>query len=189
MMSNIDGLPMNEKEILEKDRVEIVAYHPEWPQQARDEIESLRAVLPPNSVIDIQHIGSTAIPGLSAKPIIDILVAVKSLDEMKRLAVPVLQKMGYQYWAENPDPERMFFVKGMPPYGEKRTHHVHLVEPTSRHWSAKIFFRDYLIAHPEIAKEYEQLKIQLAQQHTFDREQYTEAKGAFVNKVLAQAMR
>lgn len=170
-----------------KDHVEIVSYNEDWPHQAQIEIDKVRAILPGNCVIDIQHVGSTAIPGLSAKPIIDIQVAARSLDEMKVIAVPALQKIGYEYWADNPDTECMFFVKGMPPFGEKRTHHVHIVELTSKHWEGKILFRDYLISHPEVAKEYEQLKIKLAQQHTFDREQYTNAKGEFVKKVLELA--
>lgn len=179
----------NNKEVLDKDHVEIVSYNPSWPNDARMEIEKLKAILPLNRIIDIQHVGSTAIPGLSAKPIIDIQIAVKSLNEMKAIAVPLLQKMGYEYWDDNPDPERMFFAKGMPPYGEKRTHHVHIVEPTSKHWKGKILFRDYLVSHPELAKEYEHLKMNLAQQHTFDREQYTDAKGEFVNKVLKLAQK
>lgn len=174
----------NDAEVLKKDHVDIVAYDSEWPNKAKAEMDKLHGVFPSNKIIDIQHVGSTAIPGLSAKPIIDIQIAVHSLEEMKQMAVPLLQKLGYEYWEENPDPERMFFVKGMPPYGEKRTHHVHIVEVNSKHWNGKIFFRDYLIAHSDIAREYQQLKIKLAQQHTYDREQYTEAKTEFVNKIL-----
>ena len=138
-------------------------------------------------VLDIQHVGSTAIPGLPAKPIIDIQIAAKSLEAMKVIAIPALQKLGYEYWYDNSDSERMFFVKGMPPFGEKRTHHVHIVEPTSKHWVGKIAFRDYLISHLEVAKEYELLKMELAQKHAFDREDYTSAKADFVNKVLRLA--
>jgi GrpB-like predicted nucleotidyltransferase (UPF0157 family)/predicted acetyltransferase len=180
----VEDFIMNDKDILAKDHVEIVSYNELWPKQAQEEMDKLRAILPKNSLIDIQHVGSTAIPRLSSKPIIDILIAAKSLNEMKVIAVPALQKMGYEFWADNPDSERMFFVKGMPPFGDKRTHHVHIVESTSKHWSGKIQFRDYLLAHPDLANEYEQLKMKLAQQHTFDREQYTEAKGEFVNKIL-----
>lgn len=183
----VEDFVMDNKEVLDKDHVEIVPYNQEWPHQAQDEIDKVRVALPKNCVIDIQHVGSTAIPGLSAKPIIDIHVAGRSLDEMKVIAVPALQKLGYEYWADNPDPERMFFVRGIPPFGEKRTHHIHIFEPTSKHWEGKIVFRDYLISHPEVAKEYEQLKIELAQQHTFDREQYTDAKGEFVKKILELA--
>ena len=173
------------KEVLAKDHVEIIPYNPEWPHQAQVEMDKISNALPKDCLIDIQHVGSTAIPGLSAKPIIDMQIAARSLDEMKVIAVPALQKIGYEYWADNPDAERLFLVKGMPPFGEKRTHHVHIFEPTSKHWMERILFRDYLIAHPETAKEYEQLKIKLAQEHTFDREQYTAAKADFVKKVLA----
>jgi len=171
-----------------KDSIEIVPYNASWPSEAAIEIEKLKNVIPSNCIVDIQHVGSTAVQGLSAKPIIDIQISAKSLDEMKIIAIPALQKLGYEYWYDNPDTERMFFAKGLPPFGEKRTHHVHIVEPTSKHWVEKIIFRDYLISHPEVAKEYEQLKIKLAGQHTFDREKYTNAKGEFVNKILKLAM-
>lgn len=177
----------NDTDVLKKDHVDIVAYNSEWSTKANIEINKLREVLPVSKIIDIQHVGSTAIPGMAAKPIVDIQIAVHSLDEIKVIAIPALQKLGYEYWYENPDPERMFFVKGMPPFGEKRTHHVHIVEPTSKHWNGKINFRDYLIAHPEIAKEYQQLKIKLAEQYTYDREEYTNAKGEFVDKILKLA--
>lgn len=183
----VEDFIMDNKEVLDRDHVEIVSYDQEWPHQAQIEIDRMRGALPRNSVVDIQHVGSTAIPGLSAKPILDIQVAVRSLDEIKAVVVPALQKMGYEYWANNPDPDRMFFVKGMPPFGEKRTHHVHIVEAGSKHWEGKALFRDYLIAHPEIAKEYESLKIKLAQHHALDREQYTDAKSEFVEKVLQLA--
>lgn len=177
----------NDADVLKKDHVNILPYNPEWPDMACIEIGKLRAVLPHDKIIDIQHVGSTAIPEASAKPIIDIQIAANSLEEMKVIAIPALQKLGYEYWYENPDPERMFFVKGMPPFGEKRTHHVHIVEPTSQHRQGKILFRDYLITHPEVAQEYQQLKILLAQQYTYDREEYTNAKGEFVNKILQLA--
>ena len=138
-------------------------------------------------MIDIQHMGSTAIPGLPAKPILDIQIAVSSLEDMKLMAVPILQKLGYEYWDSNPDPKRMFFVKGMPPYGEKRTHHVHIFEHNSDHWCNKLIFRDYLRSHVDLAKEYEQLKAKLAQEHLYDREKYTDEKLDFVNQVLRLA--
>ncbi len=186
-MSNFKDFIRNDIEVLKKDHVDIVAYDPEWLTKANIEISKLREILPVSKIIDIQHVGSTAIPGMAAKPIVDIQIAVHSLEEMKVIAIPALQKLGYEYWYENPDPERMFFVKGMPPFGEKRTHHVHIVEPSSKHWREKIDFRDYLIAHPEIAKEYQDLKIKLAKQYTYDREKYTNAKGEFVNRILKLA--
>ena len=88
-------------DIAQKDYVAIVPYQSEWPQQAQSEIEKLHSVLPTNSFLDIQHVGSTAIPGLFAKPILDIQIAVPSLDVMKLIAVPILQKLGYEYWDNN----------------------------------------------------------------------------------------
>jgi len=174
-------------EILKKDHVNLVPYNPEWPKLAQDEIDKLKSVFSVSTIIDIQHIGSTAISGLSAKPILDIQMAVQSLESMKLFAVPILQKLGYEYWDNNPDPNRMFFVKSMPPYGEKRTHHVHIFEHNSDHWCNKLIFRDYLRSHADVAKEYEQLKAKLAQEHLYDREKYTDEKLDFVNRVLRLA--
>jgi hypothetical protein len=93
----------------------------------------------------------------------------------------------YIYWAENPDPERLFFVKGMPPYGEKRTFHIHIVEPGSKHWREKILFRDFLRSRPENILKYEKLKRELAKTHTYDREEYTNAKTKFIQEILTKA--
>lgn len=177
----------NDADVLKKDNVELVAYDSNWETQANTEMNKLRLLFP-SQIIDIQHVGSTAIPGIVSKPIVDIQIAVKSLDEMKIIAIPALQKLGYEYWYENPDPERMFFVKGMPPFGEKRTHHVHIVEPTSRHWKEKMAFRDYLKSHPNIAREYEKIKMQCATQYKYDREKYTDAKTKFIKEILQLAL-
>jgi len=174
-------------EIYKNDSIELVPYDTQWPKMATLEIKKLHEILPANHIIDIQHVGSTAIPGMLAKPVIDIQIAVDCLNSIKQPAIDALKAIGYEYWHENPDPERMFFVKGMPPFGEKRTHHVHIVEPGSKHWQSKILFRDYLIDHSEIAREYGQLKSKLANENTYDREQYTDAKTKFVNSVLSKA--
>jgi GrpB-like predicted nucleotidyltransferase (UPF0157 family) len=174
-------------EIYKNDSIELVAYDNQWPSLAELEMKTLRDALPKNHIIDIQHVGSTAIPGMLAKPIIDVQIAVDSLCAIKKIAIETLKTLGYEYWYDNPDRERMFFVKGMPPFGEKRTHHVHIVEPSSKHWKEKILFRDYLISHPVVSCEYEKLKQKLAEQHKYDREQYTDAKTAFINDVLCKA--
>lgn len=174
-------------EIYKNDQITLVPYDPKWSDIAKIEIKKLYEILPNNHIIDIQHIGSTAIPDILSKPIIDIQIAVDSLSAIKQIAIDKLKTLDYVYWDDNPDKQRMFFVKGMPPYGDKRTHHVHIVEPSSRHWQGKINFRDYLLTHSESAREYEQLKIKLAQQYTYDREQYTAAKTEFVNDVLNKA--
>lgn len=191
-MTNTGKVKYNDKEvrcyeIYKADSIELVAYNIRWPKMAELEINRLRETLPKSNILDIQHVGSTAIPGIQAKPIIDIQIAVESLNAIKQIAIDALKKLGYVYWYENPDPGRMFFVKGMPPFGKKRSHHVHIVEPTSKHWQEKILFRDYLRSHPDVAREYENLKIALAEQHNYNREEYTNAKTQFINDILQKA--
>lgn len=169
------------------DNIFLEAYNPKWPSIAKDEIEHLKKLLPREHILDIQHVGSTAIPGMTAKPIIDIQIAVDSLAAAKQFAIEILEENGYVFWHDNPDPQRMFFVKGMPPFGKRRTHHVHICEPSYSQWINKILFRDYLIAHPEKAQEYAALKMALSEKHTHDRERYTDAKKEFVEEVLKMA--
>ncbi len=174
-------------ETAKKDQIEIVKNDPKWPELAKSEIEKICSLFPKNFILDIQHVGSTAVPDMSAKPIIDIQIAVTSLECARIIAVPLLQKLQYVFWADNPDKERLFFAKGMPPYGAARTHHVHIVEPASPHWTGKIAFRDYLIHHPETAKAYEQLKFDLAKRYQFDREKYTDEKAEFIKSILEKS--
>jgi GrpB-like predicted nucleotidyltransferase (UPF0157 family) len=166
------------------DEIEIVEYDASWPRLFEEERAVLGRQLPADQVLAIAHGGSTAIPGLAAKPIIDIFVAVPSIEAAKATLVSVIEAAGYVYWAENPDLSRMFFVKGMPPYGERRTHHLHILEPGSEHWRRVFAFRDYLRNHPDEAQRYQQLKRDLALQHRSDREAYTRAKDAYVLAVV-----
>lgn len=167
------------------DEIVIAAYDPAWPLRYEREAEILRQALPPALVTRIEHFGSTAVPGLAAKPIIDLLVGVRSLAEARRAAVPILDALGYSYWADDPRQDHMFFVKGLPPNGP-RSHHVHMIEPDSAEWE-QLLFRDYLRAHPDEAARYAQLKYELAERHRADREAYTDAKADFVRSVLALA--
>jgi len=169
---------------LSHDKILLEIYNPQWPKMAQDEMDFLRSLLPSAHILDIQHVGSTAIPGMIAKPVIDIQIAVDSLVAAQHFAINILESHGYVYWYNNPDKERMLFVKGMPPYGERRTHHVHICELSCNQWQNKILFRDFLIAHPLIAKEYMALKTESAEKHTYDREKYTDAKKLFVEEVL-----
>jgi GrpB-like predicted nucleotidyltransferase (UPF0157 family) len=168
------------------DAVEIVDYDPRWPLLFDEEAERLRAVLDPALIVGLEHFGSTAIPGLSAKPIIDILIAVRSLAAAQAAFIEALRKLDYVYWADNPKKDRMFFVKGMPPFGSKRSHHVHVAESQGVMWQ-RLAFRDYLRAHPEEAETYERLKKRLAAEHQTDREAYTDAKSAYVASVMRKA--
>ena len=166
------------------DNIFIVDYDPSWPHLFEIEAAQIHEALG-NLVLAIEHFGSTAVPGLAAKPIIDILVGVPSLSESSPVLIPNLEALGYRYWCDNPDPARMFFVKGLPPNGP-RTHHVHIVEPHSEQWE-RLLFRDYLRQYPEEAERYAQLKRDLAQQFQADREAYTAGKTEYVQSVILKA--
>jgi GrpB-like predicted nucleotidyltransferase (UPF0157 family) len=170
------------------DEVEIVDYDPRWPSLFDEEAERLRSAIDPSLIVGLEHFGSTAIPGLPAKPIIDILIAVRSLAAAKAALVAPLRTLDYVYWADNPKKDRMFFVKGMPPFGSKRSHHVHVTELHGEMWQ-RLAFRDYLRAHPEEAVAYAELKRRLAAEHRTDREAYTDAKSAYVENVLRKAIK
>jgi GrpB-like predicted nucleotidyltransferase (UPF0157 family) len=170
------------------DDVEIVAYDPRWSLLFDGEAARLRSVLDPSLVVGLEHFGSTAVPGLAAKPIIDILIAVRSLVAARASFVDALRTLDYVHWADNPRQDRLFFVKGMPPFGLKRSHHVHVTEREGELWQ-RLAFRDYLRAHPEEAEAYERLKRRLATEHRTDREAYTDAKSAYVASVMQKIRR
>jgi GrpB-like predicted nucleotidyltransferase (UPF0157 family) len=170
------------------DEIEIVEYDPRWPALFEEEAARLRAVLDRDLILGLEHFGSTAIPGTAAKPIIDILIAVRSVVEARDRFVEPLRALDYVFWAENPKTDRLFFVKGMPPYGPRRTHHVHVCEKEGEQWQ-RLPFRDYLRTHPDEAARYTHLKRELAVRHRTDREAYTAAKSAFVEEILVKAKR
>jgi GrpB-like predicted nucleotidyltransferase (UPF0157 family) len=163
------------------DRIEIVDPDPEWPRQFDAEVRALRAALPSLADFRIEHFGSTAVPGLRAKPIIDLLIIHPEQGEWPSLVDP-LAALGYVYWAGNPRKDRMFFVKGMPPFGARRTHHLHVRVPDDA--SAELRFRDALRADAGLARDYGVLKDELAARHAGDRDAYTNAKTQFVASVL-----
>lgn len=161
--------------------IKIIKYEPRWMIAYQQEREVISTALK-QEFIDIQHIGSTSVPGLSAKPIIDILIAVNKLNTPEKYS-RYLQKICYQYiyYAENID--RLFFCKGTP-----RTHHIHIVEYDSWTYWRHILFRDYLVAHPETAQHYAQLKQKMALKLKTDRDAYTNSKTAFIESIVAQAL-
>jgi GrpB-like predicted nucleotidyltransferase (UPF0157 family) len=178
--NNIEYNPQNDPIYLEE-------YNPIWPEQAVQEMAIIKKVLSAKPVEDIQHIGSTAIPGLAAKPIIDIYLGVKELSSVDQETIDLLTSLNYVFWRDNPDKEKMFFVKGMPPYGEKRTHHVHIVEYAADYWRAALAFRDYMRQHPEEVSHYQKLKYELMRQYTYDREAYTNSKTDYIRSILHKA--
>jgi GrpB-like predicted nucleotidyltransferase (UPF0157 family) len=174
-----------------KDEVTVVPYDPRWPEMFARERLHLLSCLPADLITRIEHFGSTAVPGLAAKPIVDILVEVTSLDETRQEIVPILEVQGYDYfwrptWGDDTPPFYAWFIKR--DEERKRTHHIHMVEADFEHWD-RLLFRDYLIEHPDIAQEYGNLKIRLAAVHQEDRIAYTQAKSEFVVRVTELAKR
>ncbi len=167
------------------DEIEIVAYDPRWPALFAAEGARLRATLDPALVLAIEHLGSTAVPGLAAKPVIDIFITTPSIAAAQALIAP-LEALGYLFWSDNPRKDRMFFVKGLPSHGARRTHHIHVMEATAE-LAGHRRFRDHLRAHPEEAERYAALMRSLAERHRGDREAYTEAKKAFIEAIVAKS--
>ena len=175
-----------------QEEYEIVPYDPGWPRRFRDEKDHLLSCLPADIVRRIEHFGSTAVPGLAAKPIIDILVEVTDLAATRERVVPILEAQGYEYFwrpthGDDGPPFYAWFIKRDP--GGARTHHIHMVEPHhAEHWE-RLLFRDYLIAHPDVGYQYVALKVTLAAEHPSDRVAYTRGKSAFITTVMADARR
>lgn len=159
--------------------IQIVDYCTEWPALFEAEQNKLRTTLAAWLAGPIEHVGSTAVPGLSAKPIIDIMVAVESL-ECSREAIERLRKLDYQY-APYRTEAMHWFCK---PNATFRTHHLQLIPYRSELWAQRIAFRDLLRSNPGVAYEYVALKKRLSALHRLDREAYTEAKGPFITDVL-----
>jgi GrpB-like predicted nucleotidyltransferase (UPF0157 family) len=172
-----------------KENVSIVSYDPVWPERFQEQKDHLLGCLPLELIRRIEHFGSTAIPGMAAKPIVDMLVEVTSLEETKRRIVPVLESQGYEYFwrptsGDNIPPFYAWFIKRNA--AGLRTHHIHMVESHFEHWE-RLLFRDYLIEHQQTAREYEVLKRRLASDYPIDRVAYTEGKTEFVKRVTQLA--
>lgn len=171
-----------------KDSVTFEQYNPKWPEKANDEIRLLQMALPIEVIDSIQHIGSTAIPNMLAKPIIDLMIIVQDINAAKVL-IPIIESLGYAHWYDNPKKDRLFFVKGLPEAGGSgRTHHLHIFQKNSYEYFAHQLFRDYLISQPNKKLAYAELKTKLALQYIGDREAYTSGKTDFVNQVSQDAM-
>lgn len=172
-----------------KEEVAVVEYDPRWPELYEQERVHLLSCLPSDVVKRIEHFGSTAVPGLLAKPIVDMLVEVTSLEETKKSIAPLLEAQGYDYfwrptWGDDTPPFYAWFIKR--DKKGNRTHHVHMVEADFEHWD-RLLFRDYLIEHPDVALEYGDLKMNLSRAHRDDRVQYTKAKSDFIDGVTERA--
>ena len=163
--------------------IRIVECDPEWPAQADAEIrridEELGAI-----TVRVDHVGSTAVPGLAAKPIIDLQLSVASIDRVDLYREPI-ERLGYLFI---PDPESPDFHLFAKPAERPRTHHLHVCASGSEHERRHLAVRDFLRANPSAAAEYEALKRRLAAEHPEDRLAYIEGKQAFMAGLEARAL-
>lgn len=172
-----------ESQLNAEDNIVIEPYHAAWPKLADAEIKSIKLIMSKLPYVSIEHLGSTAVPELASKPIIDIFITVKSIKDADKWIKP-LETLGYMFWDENPDKTHLRFFKGMPPFGMKRTHHVHIVEAINNTVEHRILFRNILRQDAKIRSEYEALKLKLSQVYLKDREEYTNQKTEFIENVL-----
>ena len=165
----------------------IVEYDPQWPILYEEEkLRILEAV--GHKVLAIEHIGSTAVPGLGAKPIIDIMAGVRKAADAEE-CLPLLRNIGYTDVTPQPEEPDWHYCLGKGPHTGPYTaaYHLHLVKFMSEHWKKHLLFRDFLRTHPELAQQYYELKKKLAAKHGSDRNAYTEAKTPFIESLVAQA--
>lgn len=189
-MSGATNIPAERIRTLAREPIAIVPYDERWPALYAEEEARLARALPPDLVTRIAHIGSTAVPGLSAKPIIDIQAEVRSLDRVRRDVIPIMEDLAYEFiWRPTMGEQAPFyawFIKRNA--AGERIFHVHMVEPDQTS-ADRIRFRDHLRAHPDDRAAYEALKRELAVRHPDDRAAYTMNKTHHINRVLAKARR
>ena len=174
--------PSNETE--KEAPIELVEYDPDWPDRFASEKVSLEAVLRPWLAGPIEHIGSTAIPGMPAKPVIDIMAPVENI-EASRPAISAVARLNYVYFPYRAEIMHWFCK----PSAAFRTHHLHLVPLGSQRWNDCLAFRNAIRSNVDWANEYRALKRRLAAEFKFDREAYTEGKSPFVQRVLSAGAR
>jgi GrpB-like predicted nucleotidyltransferase (UPF0157 family) len=165
-------------------RVEIAAYDPQWPARFAGQQGAVAEVLGPWLAGPVEHVGSTSVAGLAAKPVIDMLAPVRSLDAAQT-AVGVLEADGWLFWPDDPCRHyRLWFLRPRP---DARTHHLHVIEHDHPQARALLAFRDALRGDPDLLQEYAQLKQRLAREYGENRNAYTNAKGDFIEEALRRA--
>lgn len=169
-----------------EEKVALSDYDPQWPHWFEQEARHLRTIVPPAMLGRIAHFGSTAVAGMVAKPIIDMLIEVPSLQRVHDTIAPLLERHGYEYfwrpsWRDNLTPEYTWFIKR--DAQGRRTHHLHMLPPDAPQWD-RLLFRDHLAAHPQVAQAYASLKRQLVDADPDDRIAYARAKSHFIEAVM-----
>jgi GrpB-like predicted nucleotidyltransferase (UPF0157 family) len=167
---------------LERGTVRLLPYDPRWVELFAAEAEKIRAALGDELPLALEHMGSTAVPGLAAKPIIDILGGYPPDAQVGRYIEPLV-RAGYVHRGEREIPGREFFRRGEP-----RSYHLHVTVHGGTFWREHLAFRDVLRARPDIRDAYAALKFELARRFPRDREAYIEGKTAFVRQVVAEAL-
>lgn len=168
---------------LKRGTVKVTSYRKQWAKEFEKEKSRILEVCG-NKVKAVEHIGSTSVPGLSAKPIIDIAVGINRLKDAKKL-LPLLKKLDY-YFYKDFQRQRLFVAKGP---DEKRTHYLHVMRYKGAKWESDQLFRNYLRTHPKAVKEYSKLKEQLGKAHKEDRQSYSDGKNDFIKRVIEKAKR
>jgi GrpB-like predicted nucleotidyltransferase (UPF0157 family) len=176
---------MTKEEVLRLFPVILTEHNPEWKQTYLKEKRLIEQSIGKQNILRMSHIGSTAVPGIIAKPTIDVLLEIKTGTDIQRL-ISNMQSCGYLYDAQpEMPPPHMKFMKGYTPEGFKgQAFHVHIRYKGD--WD-ELYFRDYLLSHPDVAWEYARLKIELKQKYEFDRNTYTEAKTDFIKRITKLA--
>lgn len=162
-------------------KIEVVDYDVNWSEKFKEEAIKIKEALGEN-VIGIHHIGSTAIPRIKAKPVIDVLVEVADIEIVDKRNGDMIE-LDYEALGEHGIKNRRYFRKG----GNNRTHHVHVFQTGNSEIARHINFRDYMIAHPQDAKAYSELKERLAKEYTYDSLSYVAGKNDFVREIDEKA--
>lgn len=163
-------------------KVIVATYNSQWPDMFMAEAERIKNILG-KELISIHHIGSTSVPGLKAKPIIDIMPVVRNIEVVDKLTDDMIN-LGYESMGEFGIPGRRYFRKGK----DKRTHHIHIFQYNSKDVERHLAFRDYLRIHTDDAKKYGELKAQLASRFPDDIEAYMDGKDSFIKKLEKRAI-
>ncbi|WP_173916877.1 GrpB family protein [Halobacillus sp. Marseille-Q1614] len=163
-------------------KVEVVPYSMDWPILFKEEAAKIEKILG-KEIADIHHIGSTSIPSIYAKPVIDIMVEVYEINKVDRYNEG-MEQIGYEVKGEHGISGRRFFMKG----GDERTHHIHIFEKGSPNVDRHLAFRDYMIAYPEEASAYSRLKRSLAEKHPWDMDSYINGKDDYIIETEQKAL-
>ncbi len=166
-------------------QVIIVDYDPQWPCMYEEERACILNAIG-EYLIDIQHVGSTSIPGLGAKPVLDIMPVIRDISLVEQCVEP-LATLDYAYFGENGIPGRHYFRKPADITSQPHKVHLHVLEKGHEQWDMMLLFRDYLRMHPESARQYNTLKRELAERYGSDRVGYTNAKESFVKSIIRAA--